>query len=70
MVNWVTKNESKEKWANKKFEKRGKARIAYIACQDNDDSSSSSSSKEDEEVNMCLMAKEDSETSSVILTLW
>jgi len=41
-------NESKEKLANKNFEKRGKARRAYIAWQDNDDSSSSSSSKEDE----------------------
>jgi len=56
--------EQREK-ANKKFEKKGKARKAYIAWQDKDDSSSSSSSKEDEEANMCLMAKEDSETNNV-----
>jgi len=53
------KNESEEKRANKKFEKRGKARRAYISWKDNDDSSSSSSSKEDEEANMCLMEKEE-----------
>jgi len=41
-------NESKERGAIDKFEKRGKTRRAYIAWQDNDDSSSSSSSKEDE----------------------
>ena len=58
-------NESKEKGTSKKFEKKDKARRAYIAWQDNDDSSSSSSSKEDEEVNLCLMAKEESESSSV-----
>ena len=58
-------NESKEKGANKKFEKKGKVRRAYIAWQDNDDSSSSSSSKEDEEANLCLMENEDSETNSV-----
>ena len=45
--------------------KKGKARRAYIAWQDNDDSSSSSSSKEDEEANLCLMANEESETNSV-----
>jgi len=50
-------NESKEKGANKKFEKRGKARRACIAWKDNDDSSSISSSKEDEEANLCLMEK-------------
>jgi len=58
---------SKEKEANRKFEKKDKARRAYIAWQDKDDSSSSSSSKEDEEANMCLMANEDSETSNVSL---
>jgi len=42
----------KDKGANKKFEKTGKARRAYIAWQDNDDSSSSSSSEEDEETNV------------------
>jgi len=53
-------NESKERGASKKIERKGKARRAYIAWQDNDDSSSSSSSKEDEEANLCLMAKEES----------
>jgi len=43
----------------------GKARRAYIAWQDNDDLSSSSSSKEDEKANLCLIAKKESETSSV-----
>jgi len=46
---------SKEKGADKKYEKKGKARRAYIAWQDNDDLSSSSSSKNIKEVNLCLM---------------
>jgi len=58
-------NESKEKGANKKFEKRGKARRAYIAWKDNDDSSLISSSKEDEGANLCLMEKKHSKTISV-----
>jgi len=53
-------NVNKEKGADRKFEKKGKVRKAYIPWQDNDDSSSSSSSKEDGEVNQCLMANEDS----------
>jgi len=45
----------------KKYKKKGKSRRAY-----NDDSSSSSSSKEDEEeANLCFMAKDESESSSV-----
>ena len=56
---------SKEKGVVRKFEKKGKARRAYISWQDNDDSSSSSSSKEDKEANLCLMENEDSETNSV-----
>jgi len=50
-------NESKEKGASKKFEKKGKAKGAYIGWQDNDVSSFSSSSNGDEEANLCLMAK-------------
>ena len=51
----------KEKGADRKYEKKGKARRAYIVWQDNDDSSSSSSSKDDEEANLCLMANEELE---------
>jgi len=58
-------NESKERGASKKFEKKGKAKRAYIAWQDNHVSSSSSLSNGDEEENLCLMAKGESETSSV-----
>jgi len=58
-------NESKERGANKKFEKKGKVKRAYISWQDNDVYSSSSSSNGDEEANMCLTAKGESETSSV-----
>ena len=58
-------NESKERGAIKKVEKRGKARKTHISWQDNDDSFSRSSSKEDEKVNLCLMAKEESKSSSV-----
>jgi len=51
-------NKNKEKWANKKAEKKG-------IVQDNDDSSSRSSSKENGKTYLCLMAKEESESSSV-----
>jgi len=51
---------SKEKKGHKKYEKKGKSRREY-----NDDSSSSSLSKEDEEANLCFMAKDESESSSV-----
>ena len=46
-------NEIKEK-GDFKWEKKGKAKKAYIAWDDNDVSSSSSS--DDEEVNLCLLA--------------
>jgi len=62
---YCPKNESKEKGQGKKFEKKGKSKRAYIAWQDNDVSSSSSSSNGDEEANICLMAKEESDTSNV-----
>ena len=49
-----------KEWKNfKKHEKKGKSRRAY-----NDDSSSSSSSDE-EEANLCLMTRQESDTSSV-----
>jgi len=57
-------NENKERGASKKGEKKGKAKRAYIAWQDNEVSSSSSSSG-DEEANLCLMAKGESDISSV-----
>jgi len=57
-------NENKERGASKKGEKKGKAKKAYIAWQDNEVSSSSSSSG-DEEANLCLMAKEETDVSSV-----
>jgi len=53
--------ESKEKGSGKKFEKKDKSKKAYIAWDDNYVSSSS----EDEEANLCLMAKGESDTSSV-----
>ena len=52
------------KGADRKYEKKGKARRAYIASQNNDDSSSSSLLKNDKEANLCLMKNKDSETSS------
>jgi len=55
----------KEKDFDKKQEKGGKARSAYIALQDNDDSSSKSTSSDDEEENLWLMVKDASDTSSV-----
>jgi len=47
----------------KKFSKHTKGKIAYIAWDEND-STTSSSSKDEEEINLCLMAKEQSEVSS------
>ena len=58
-------NESKERGASKKFEKKGKAKRAYIAWQDNDVSSSRSSSNGDEEANLCLMAKGENKKQAV-----
>jgi len=57
-------SENKEKAEIKKSERRGKAKKAYIAWQDNEVSSSSSSS-EDAKVNPCLNAKEEYESSIV-----
>jgi len=57
-------NENKERGASKKGKKKGKAKKAYIVWQDNE-VSSSSSSLEDEEANLCLMAKEETDVSSV-----
>jgi len=45
--------------------RKAKLKRVCIAWQDNDISSSSSSSNGDEEANLCLMAKGESETSSV-----
>jgi len=56
-------NKKKEK-KKKKSERRGKAKNVYIAWQDNEVSSSNSSS-EDAEVNLCLKAKEEYESSTV-----
>ena len=53
-----------DKPTERKNYKAGKTRKAYIAWEDNA-STSSSSSKENEEANLCLMAGEDSEVSSV-----
>jgi len=55
---------NKEKKLGKK-EKKAKSKRAYIAWDENDVSSSSSSSSEDEEVNLCLVAKEEHDASSV-----
>jgi len=55
---------NKEKKSSKK-EKKAKSKRAYIAWDETDVSSSSSSSSEDEEANMCLMAKEEDDASSV-----
>ena len=55
---------NKEKKSRKK-EKKAKSKRAYIDWNENDVSSSNSSSSEDEEVNLCLMAKEEDDASSV-----
>jgi len=54
---------SKEKTNEKKDYKAGKGRKSYISWEDNA-STSSSSSQEDVEVNLCLMAGENSEVSN------
>jgi len=61
----IPNNESKQKGQGKKFENNGKSKRAYIAWQENDVSSSNSSSNADEEANLCLMAKGESDTSSI-----
>jgi len=55
---------NKEKAHEKKSSKFGKSRRTYIAWEDND-TSSSSSSHEDVEANLCLMAGQNSEVSSI-----
>jgi len=55
---------NKEKAKERKSNKFGKGRKDYIAWEDNT-TSSSSSSHEDVEANMYLMAREDSEASSI-----
>jgi len=57
--------ESKEKKSSKKFEKKGKLKRDYISWHDNDVSSSSGCSSEEEEANLCLMAKDENDTSNV-----
>ena len=57
-------NENKKRGASKKGEKKGKAKKVYIDWQDNDVSSSSLFSG-DEEANLCLMAKEETDVSTV-----
>ena len=47
----------------KKFSKNNRGKIAYIASDEND-STTISSPKEDEEVNLCLMARDQSKVSS------
>jgi len=48
-------NKEKEKVDERKKEKKGKERRAYIAWEDNDDSTSTSSQEGSEEANLCLM---------------
>jgi len=55
---------NKEKTQEKKSIKPGKSRRAYIAWEDND-TSSNNSSHEDVEANLCLMAGQKSEVSSM-----
>ena len=45
---------SKDKVLDRKYEKRGKTKRAYIAWQNNDDSSSSSTSRDEEEAKFVL----------------
>ena len=54
--------ESKEKKSNKKFEKRGKSKKAYIVWDDNDVCGSSS---EEEETNLYLTTKDENDRSNV-----
>jgi len=56
-------SEQKKKAHEKKSNKYGKRRRAYIAWEDNDASSSDSSQK-DVEANLCLTAGQNSEVSS------
>ena len=62
-------NKEKEKFEDKKKEKKAKERCAYIAWEDNDDSRSSSSQEGTEEANICLMAGYESSSSSQVSSL-
>jgi len=59
-------NKEKEKVDDRKKEKKGKERRAYIAWEDNDDLTSTSSQEGSEEANLCLMAGYESSSSSQI----
>jgi len=58
--NLIHKQKDVEK---RKFNKNSKGKRAYIACDEND-STTSSLSKEEEEINLFLMAKEQSEVTN------
>jgi len=53
----------------KKFSKNNRGKMAYFAW-DKNDSTTSSSPKVDEEVNLCLMAKDQSDVSSAISNIF
>jgi len=48
----------------RKFNKTSKGKRAYIAWDENDSTTSSSSKEEEKKINLCLLAKEQSEVSS------
>ena len=60
-------NKEKEKVDDRKKEKKGKERRAYIAWEDNDDSKSTSSQEESDEANLCLMVGYESSSSSQVI---
>jgi len=59
----------KEKVDDRKKEKKGKERRAYIGWEDNDDSTSTSSQEGSEEANLSLMAGYESSSSSQVSSL-
>jgi len=62
-------NKEKEKVDDRKKEKKGKERHAYIALEDNNDSTSIASQEGSEEANLCLMAGYKSSSSSQVSSL-
>jgi len=63
-------NKEKEKSVDRKKEKKPKERRAYISWEDNDDSTTISSLQdESEEANLCLMAGDESSSSSQVSSL-
>jgi len=58
-------NQSKDKYASKKVERR-KGRRAYISWEENEVSSTSSSSTESEETNLCFMVKDEGSISDSV----